>query len=148
MTEVAENNADDVEFRRRTSPAALRTVAQIAEHCGITSAQLLQLLDLNTWPTDISQHILLTDQLYRAGLLINIYTLALELFGAESGKRWITCPHAIVGTQGRPPLDLCLSGGTATLCDVVTYLQVEQVRQPSPYPVHASPDEGSDRDPC
>jgi hypothetical protein len=63
MNEQTDNEADDIEFRRRTSPAALRKVANISERCRITSTLLLQLLDLVTWPTDVSQHVLLTDQL-------------------------------------------------------------------------------------
>ena len=111
--------------RQKLSPTALKVVLRIGEKWKLTQEGTLALIGLSKPPSacDVS---LDAEQFYRAGLLIEIYKAAHEIFDRPLADSWPSRSnrHPIFG--GVTPIGAMLNGGTGVMVDVLQYLRATQ----------------------
>lgn len=115
------SDLSDAAERERLSPAAVRSMASLAQRWELTVDQIGTLLGgvaPSTWhawvkapPRDLG-----TDRLTRASYLLGIYT-ALHVLYPDSplADEWVHRPNTNVLFGGAPPLDLMMTGGIAAM---------------------------------
>lgn len=111
--------------RRRLSPTALKVVMRIGEKWKLSQEGTLALIGLSTLPPacDVTLN---ADQFYRAGLLIEIFKAANEIFDRPLADRWPSRSntHPIFG--GVTPVEAMLNGDLGVMVDVLQYLRASQ----------------------
>jgi hypothetical protein len=122
----------DPSERRRLTPAAVRSMARLADAWGLTVEQLCTLLGgvpASTWhawvkkpPRDWG-----VDRLTRASLLLGIYSALQVLYpGHRLADEWVKRPNSNVLFGGRAPIDLLLAGGIAAMTQVRSLLDARR----------------------
>ena len=110
--------------RRRLTPGAIRTFANIAEKWGLTEAQARGLLGgvasstYHAWRTRPKGKQLDQDTLTRISLAIGIYKALNIYFNKPLADRWVTLGNRGPMFAGGSPLDYMLRGGLPGMVDV------------------------------
>lgn len=110
--------------RRRLTPGAIRTFANIAEKWGLTEAQARGLLGgvasstYHAWRTKPKGKQLDQDTLTRISLAIGIYKALNIYFNKPLADRWVTLGNRGPMFAGGSPLEYMLRGGVPGMVDV------------------------------
>lgn len=115
----------DEAVRQRLSPTALKVVLRIGEKWKITQEGTLALIRLHKLPSarDVTLN---AEQFYRAGLLIEIFKAANEIFDRPLADSWPSQPnrHSLFGSAS--PIEMMMNGGVSVMVDVLQYLRATQ----------------------
>lgn len=114
----------DDSTRARWSPTASKLARYIVEQWRLSDSDASILLDLSGYPAGADTNLLTTDQLYRCGLLIEIYTAVHQLYEPSLAKDWFRRPNGAL--REKTPMQHVIEQGIFGLEELLQLLRARQ----------------------
>jgi hypothetical protein len=110
--------------RARLSPTALKFFLHIVDQWGLSPVEASALLDRPVPLAADAAETLTTDQLYRCGLLIEIYVAVHQLYSDEIAGSWLQRRNDALSRE--TPLQCAMENGLPGLEEILQLLRARQ----------------------